>query len=105
MGASTCRISLPSLSVCGDAVGLDLECAAHSSALGELVWHGIPWAADEPLRTGLRRRRLSCLYRSDLPGEAAGLGNRDRPTRWATADDRGKGRRSRSLLLQNQDQA
>src|SRR6266446_8281201 len=92
-------------SVWGDAVGLDLECAAHSSALGELVRHGIPWAADEPLRTGLRRRRLSRLHRSDLPGEAAGLGNRDRPTRRAAADDRGKGRQSRSLLLQNQDQA
>ena len=88
-----------------DAPGVNLERAEGACAVGKLVWHGTPRAADKPLRARLWPRWLSSLYWPNLPGEAARLGGRDRPPRRSAAEDRGKGRQSRSRLLQERDRA
>src|SRR6266446_3207356 len=83
----------------------NFERAAHADAVGKLVRHSLSRIADEPLCPGMGRWRLSRLYRPNLPRETPGFGNRDRAARRAAVDDRGKGRQSRSCLLQDQDQA
>src|SRR5215470_3311908 len=91
--------------ICDDAAGVNLKYAAYARPLGKLVRHGLPWATVQSLCRRVWRRRLPRLHRSHLSGEATGLGNRNRASRRDAVDDRGKGRRGRSHLSRNQDQA
>jgi hypothetical protein len=80
--------------------GVDLRPSAAPVPGLALDRHRAPRPARRALPVLARRpRRLSGLPRPDLPGEAARPGDRDRPPRRPSAQDRGQGRSRRSGLF------